>query len=388
MRCWIPVVSVIAMLLSVSGGTRGTPSSPVADFRMSPHRVFVSSEVHFADQSLAEDGAIRKWEWQFGDGASSTVRHPVHSYAQPGVFLVKLTVTSPEGSSVSVKSFTVTDISTAQPPDASKEGTRQVRIQLSPTGPGSRIRIARPDDPEVGFTLWAPEGVSYPVLDQGGNELLSGPIDWQRDEASGTLYYAISRKEGTLEAFFVPYEEHVDCFYVVRPSAGYTPPPDVFVNPCQQMLDGVFEGDDIDLLNRMWFVSKGTWVSIGSCPEAGRRNDILGSERPIQRDLEPTLHRIASHPWDTALLACASRDAKWMSATATESGTYLFNNALPGFRCMHTAATVPLRTDGPTVVRTRVYLFRGSLDTLRTRYEQTVRDWAACSPATLPTLKK
>ena len=45
--------------------------------------------VKFLDLSTGEPN---NWKWQFGDGATDTVRHPVHVYTEPGFYTVKLTV--------------------------------------------------------------------------------------------------------------------------------------------------------------------------------------------------------------------------------------------------------------------------------------------------------
>ena len=45
--------------------------------------------VYFYDQSL---GNINSWSWDFGDGAYGTTQNPVHTYSQPGLYNVCLTV--------------------------------------------------------------------------------------------------------------------------------------------------------------------------------------------------------------------------------------------------------------------------------------------------------
>jgi PKD repeat protein len=45
--------------------------------------------VQFTDQST---GNPTSWKWKFGDGDSSTVRHPLHTYLNPGAYTVKLTI--------------------------------------------------------------------------------------------------------------------------------------------------------------------------------------------------------------------------------------------------------------------------------------------------------
>lgn len=44
------------------------------------------------------------WFWNFGNGASSTLKNPVSVYSRPGTFSVSLTVTTPRGSSTVTKS--------------------------------------------------------------------------------------------------------------------------------------------------------------------------------------------------------------------------------------------------------------------------------------------
>jgi PKD repeat protein len=52
-------------------------------------------DFHFQDLSFYEPGT---WAWTFGDGASSTERHPDHRYAGPGICEVCLTVSNDLGS--------------------------------------------------------------------------------------------------------------------------------------------------------------------------------------------------------------------------------------------------------------------------------------------------
>ena len=50
--------------------------------------------VHFTDSSV---GSIAKWFWNFGDGKTSTVRNPSHTYSKAGAYTVTLTVTGAGG---------------------------------------------------------------------------------------------------------------------------------------------------------------------------------------------------------------------------------------------------------------------------------------------------
>src|SRR5690606_9702136 len=43
---------------------------------------------------------IETWSWDFGDGATSHERHPLHIYSEPGIYDVRLTVSGADGLSV------------------------------------------------------------------------------------------------------------------------------------------------------------------------------------------------------------------------------------------------------------------------------------------------
>ncbi len=70
--------------------------TPVADFSPGiPITVAEGSSVEFYDSSW---GAIDSWEWDFGDGESSTEQNPVHAYAGTDTtYSVSLTVSGPGG---------------------------------------------------------------------------------------------------------------------------------------------------------------------------------------------------------------------------------------------------------------------------------------------------
>jgi PKD repeat protein len=52
------------------------------------------------------DGTIVEFAWQFGDSGTSTDAHPSHTFANPGTYLVTLTVTDDQGA-VHIKSITI-----------------------------------------------------------------------------------------------------------------------------------------------------------------------------------------------------------------------------------------------------------------------------------------
>ncbi len=71
--------------------------APTADFTLAPAAPKTTDKVQFTDQSTDPDGIVVAWHWRFGDGATSTERHPVHRFRGGGEWLVALTVTDDHG---------------------------------------------------------------------------------------------------------------------------------------------------------------------------------------------------------------------------------------------------------------------------------------------------
>jgi len=68
---------------------------PVAQFSGTPLQGAYPLQVQFTDFS---SGSVTAWSWNFGDGGTSTVQHPSHTYATAGSYTVTLDVTSAGGS--------------------------------------------------------------------------------------------------------------------------------------------------------------------------------------------------------------------------------------------------------------------------------------------------
>jgi len=67
---------------------------PVAAFSASPVGGTAPLVVNFSDQST---GLPNSWNWNFGDGATSTTQNPSHVYDNAGTYTVSLTVANPGG---------------------------------------------------------------------------------------------------------------------------------------------------------------------------------------------------------------------------------------------------------------------------------------------------
>ncbi|HLP60548.1 MAG TPA: PKD domain-containing protein, partial [Candidatus Deferrimicrobium sp.] len=86
----------------VSGGAN---LPPTADFTFTTNYL----AVNFTNTSTDPDGTVVSWLWDFGDGATSTLQNPSHTYAAAGTYNVTLTVTDDDGATDPVtKPVTVT----------------------------------------------------------------------------------------------------------------------------------------------------------------------------------------------------------------------------------------------------------------------------------------
>ncbi len=73
----------------------GPPSEPiVADFTASPTSGTVPLTVQFTDRST---GNITDRAWDFGDGQTSSLKNPTHTFQDAGTYTISLTATGPDG---------------------------------------------------------------------------------------------------------------------------------------------------------------------------------------------------------------------------------------------------------------------------------------------------
>lgn len=70
---------------------------PKADFRAEPRDGTAPLSVNFENRSTDRDGDALTFEWNFGDGATSTEENPTHVYLTPGRFDVRLVVRDARG---------------------------------------------------------------------------------------------------------------------------------------------------------------------------------------------------------------------------------------------------------------------------------------------------
>ena len=97
------LLAILISLLAACGGGGGEEEGPViavpvADFTATPLTGSAPLAVSFRDSSTSPDAAITAWQWDFGDGTTSTEQHPTHQFDEPGGYTISLTVTASSGS--------------------------------------------------------------------------------------------------------------------------------------------------------------------------------------------------------------------------------------------------------------------------------------------------
>ncbi|MFH1450491.1 MAG: PKD domain-containing protein, partial [archaeon] len=81
---------------------------PAVDFSWNPADAHANDNIFFTDQSIDLDGNVVSWSWDLGDGGTSKMQNPQHSYTSGGTYNVKLTATDNAGrSSFTIKPLTV-----------------------------------------------------------------------------------------------------------------------------------------------------------------------------------------------------------------------------------------------------------------------------------------
>ncbi len=128
-RLVTPTISPISLLVR----ERNRP--PTVNFDVLPAEPKANEPVTFIDRST-DDVGITAWEWNFGDGTSSSEQNPTHRYSADGSYTVTLTVTDTDGEKASasktVKVFTPRAIATR---------TIDTNLPNDETLPGERVKV-------------------------------------------------------------------------------------------------------------------------------------------------------------------------------------------------------------------------------------------------------
>ncbi len=111
-------------------------SLPVADFVGNPTSGCAPLTVDFTDQS---EGDIIAWDWDFGDGGTSTDQNPTHVYQNAGNYTVSLMVTAAEGTDTETKVnyISVSDVPVADFVGSPDSGSAPLTVNFTDLSTGN-----------------------------------------------------------------------------------------------------------------------------------------------------------------------------------------------------------------------------------------------------------
>ena len=155
---------------------------PTADFIVSDSIGTAPLTVQFSDLSTNNPTG---WLWNFGDGDSSIVQNPTHTYYSAGTYTVRLTATNSAGTHTITKTNYIIIINqtpkiTAMSDTTIYEGDTFTR----------QVYATDPDEDDITFSLNSyPSGMTI--------ELSSGTITWTPDYTqSGTYPVTVKAEDG------------------------------------------------------------------------------------------------------------------------------------------------------------------------------------------------
>ena len=167
-KLFVLVLSVVLLTGIISGCVEEENKKPTASFTIDPETdiytktdIYDGTTITFTDTSEDEDGTIKSWMWDFGDGTNSTESGPIeHSYDEIGEYTVTLMVEDNDGAESDVYTLDI-DVTYKDIVDTAVEaGFSTLATALTEA---ELVDALKEDGP---FTVFAPTNAAFAALDE------------------------------------------------------------------------------------------------------------------------------------------------------------------------------------------------------------------------------
>ncbi|WP_321423208.1 chitobiase/beta-hexosaminidase C-terminal domain-containing protein [uncultured Methanobacterium sp.] len=172
---------------------QGTPG-PAAAFTYTPTTPLVNQPVQFTDHSTGSTPIT--YSWNFGDGSTSTLQNPTHTYTTNGTYLVRLNITNALGSNQVAQYVTISNllVSSSVP---SGLYNNSLNVNLTSTDPLAQIYYTtNGTDPTTGSTHYTGP---ISITNEGVTTLKYLAVDGS-SSATGSNVYTIDKTAPTVTA--------------------------------------------------------------------------------------------------------------------------------------------------------------------------------------------
>lgn len=166
-------LSIFATILLLTGCSK----KPTARFQTLADGLIVTCE-------FIGDGEITSFDWDFGDGNTSSDMHPIHTYTQAGTYEITLVVIGDDGSDESSQTITVegsgsTQFGRSENPELQFADADGVMYAIN-------VRSYAVADGEIESTT---ERMASAWFKKDGKKVSVGDVEWHQGSASQQLDY-------------------------------------------------------------------------------------------------------------------------------------------------------------------------------------------------------
>jgi PKD repeat protein len=132
-----------------------------------------SGSVSFSDQSMMPGGQITSWQWDFGDGSTSTEQNPSHQFSASGAYLVCLTVTAADESGNTCEKTRCYMVGVTV--DCFDNCLYDVAVDLNDVNLRASLTPLLPDTPFFFYVLWSLDDDAVTGTGLSFNQMIATP---------------------------------------------------------------------------------------------------------------------------------------------------------------------------------------------------------------------